>query len=170
MRDAEKGIKTRDKNLRSEAKDDEKLVKKIERKQTEQRIVQQKEADKAEKERQKDEATLAAARDDTGKLHQALLAVQKELVALQAASSDVDRQQQAAGERLAAIDAMRAAPGATQTIVRACTDRLAQLEATTEREALMPHDVFGDTGRVLDLKKPVTRDDFVAALRTRWKL
>ena len=39
--------------------------------QTEQRIVQQKEADKAEKERVRDEQTLASARDDTAKLHQA---------------------------------------------------------------------------------------------------
>jgi hypothetical protein len=44
VRDAEKGIKTRDKNLRSEAKDDEKLVKKIEKTQTAQRLAEKKDA------------------------------------------------------------------------------------------------------------------------------
>ena len=80
VRAAEKGIRSKDKDLRGQAKDDEKSVKKLARRQTEARILREKEQDKAEKERLRDEAALAAARDDTQKLHVALKQAQTDLV------------------------------------------------------------------------------------------
>jgi hypothetical protein len=83
VRAAQKGIRSKDKDLRGQAKDDEKSVKKLARRQTEARILREKEQDKAEKERQRDEAALAAARDDAQRLHATLLQAQTELVARQ---------------------------------------------------------------------------------------
>ena len=133
VREAEQGIRMRDKNIRGQAKKDEKSVKVIARQQTEQKLQLAKEQAQAEKERQRDEQALGSARDETNKLQQALLAAQKELVALQTVGADVERQSETLLERTAALDAQRAPPGRIDAVTRACADKLAQLDDQRQR-------------------------------------
>jgi chromosome segregation ATPase len=137
VREAEKGIRMRDKNIRGQAKKDEKSVKVIQRQQTEQKLQRAKEQEKAEKERQRDETALGQARDETQRLHQALLAAQKDLVSLQASGTESERQFEALLERTGALDAQRAPPGRIDAIARACTDKLAQLEDQKQRSGVV---------------------------------